>query len=312
MTAGFCWDWSKHNADRALNDDVVIGNYKRPWNARHEAVKLPKGVPKAQFWAHDPNGIEQIGCVYTAQGFEFDYIGVIFGNDIMYSFEEGKWIGYPGNSKDPVVRGAKGKFIELVKNTYRVLLSRGLKGCYVYFLDKDTEKFFLSRMEIPAGMGRERREQELQPYVNALPLVKAPDLENIGSSEWRCILERGWAGEFIRMTSGPFLRDRFLVQAEDSSMEPLIPKNSLCEFHVQTDEDLDGKVVLCRITGYAKRIPSVVMKKYQRFMFGRSGGIGETTKIILSSGNRAYPSLELRLGIDKIEILGVFDRILHR
>ena len=311
MTAGFCWEWSKHNSAHALNDDVVIGDYRRPWNARHEAVKLPKGVPKAQFWAHDPNGIEQIGCVYTAQGFEFDYIGVIFGNDIMYSFEDGEWIGHPENSKDPVVRGAKGKFSDLVKNTYRVLLSRGLKGCYVYFLDKDTEKFFRSRMDIPTSASQKTREEQIQPYLNALPLVRLQDLENMSSSEWRTLLEEGWTGEFQRIAGGPFLRSRFLVHAEDASMEPLIPEDSICEFHVQQNEDLEGKIVLGWVRGYAKIVPNVVIKKYQRFMFSHSGGVSETTKIILSSENRAYPSLELRVNIDLIEILGVFDRILH-
>ena len=157
-------------------------------------MKLPKGVPKAQFWAHDPNGIEQIGCVYTAQGFEFDYIGVIFGNDISYNFEDGKWVGYPKNSKDPVVRGAKGKFIDLVRNTYRVLLSRGLKGCYVYFIDKDTEKFFRSRMDIPTSASQKTKEEQIQPYVNALPLVRIQDLENMSTSDWRAKLEAGLAG----------------------------------------------------------------------------------------------------------------------
>jgi len=311
MTAGFCWEWSKHNEAHALNDDVVIGDYKRPWNARHEAVKLPKGVPKAQFWAHDPNGIEQIGCVYTAQGFEFDYIGVIFGNDIMYSFEEGKWIGYPGNSKDPVVRGAKGKFIDLVKNTYRVLLSRGLKGCYVYFLDQDTEKFFRSRMDIPVPAIQKIRAEEIQPYVNALPLVKPQDLENMSSSEWCTLLEESWAGEFQRIAGGPFLRDRFLMRAEDASMEPIIPKDALCEFRVTTDKNLESKVVLAGIKTYAKRTPGVVIKRYQRLAVIQPGEVSEITKIFLASENRSYPSLELREGLDSIEILGIFDRIIQ-
>jgi DUF2075 family protein len=310
MTAGFCWEWSKHNDERALNDDVVIGDYKRPWNARHEAVKLPKGVPKAQFWAHDPNGIEQIGCVYTAQGFEFDYIGVIFGNDIIYNFEESKWIGYPGNSKDPVVRGAKVKFIDLVKHTYRVLLSRGLKGCYVYFLDQDTEKFFHSRMDIPVATIQKIRAEEIQPYVNALPLVNPQDLENMSSSEWRALLEEGWTGEFQRIAGGPFLRDRFLMRAEDSSMEPLITKDNLCEFRAHSNENLEGKIILALISRYAKRPPSVVIKKFQQFLFGPPGAVGETTKIILSSENRTYPSLELKEGVDLVEILGVFERTL--
>ena len=152
MTAGFCWKWSKKpKADGTLHEDVQIDGFRRPWNARPEATRLAKCIPKATLWANDPNGINQIGCIYTAQGFEFDYVGVIFGNDLVYNLDEQEWEGHPENSGDPVVRCSKDKFINLVKNTYRVLLSRGLKGCYVYFMDKDTERFFKSRMEYSKG-----------------------------------------------------------------------------------------------------------------------------------------------------------------
>ena len=152
MTAGFCWKWSKKpKADGTLHEDVRIDGFRRPWNARPEATRLAKCIPKATLWANDPNGINQIGCIYTAQGFEFDYVGVIFGNDLVYNLDEQEWEGHPENSGDPVVRCSKDKFINLVKNTYRVLLSRGLKGCYVYFMDKDTERFFKSRMEHSKG-----------------------------------------------------------------------------------------------------------------------------------------------------------------
>lgn len=149
MTAGFCWEWSKKpKSDGTLHEDVVIDGFRRPWNARPEATRLAKGIPKATLWAHDHNGIEQIGCIYTAQGFEFDYVGVIFGTDLVYNLDGQRWEGHSENSGDPVVRRSKDQFVNLVKNTYRVLLSRGLKGCYVYFMDKDTERFFKSRMEL--------------------------------------------------------------------------------------------------------------------------------------------------------------------
>jgi hypothetical protein len=147
VTAGFCWNWSNPNPDGTLKDDVTIDDYHRPWNAKPEARILAPRIPKSNLWAHDPNGIEQIGCIYTAQGFEFDYVGVIFGNDLVYNFDEQTWKGYPENSADSVVKRSKDKFIDLVKNTYRVLLSRGMKGCYVYFMDKDTERFFKTRTE---------------------------------------------------------------------------------------------------------------------------------------------------------------------
>lgn len=148
MTAGYCWPWSNPDHRGMLPADVVIGNFQRPWNAKPEATKLAPGIPKAVLWAYEPTGINQIGCVYTAQGFEFDYIGVIIGKDISYDFDRQIWIGNKSESFDPVVKKAPDdKFLDYIKNTYRVLLTRGMKGCYVYFQDKSTEHFFKSRME---------------------------------------------------------------------------------------------------------------------------------------------------------------------
>src|SRR3954470_22751884 len=115
-----------------------------PWNARDGVGRLAPGIPKSDFWASDPGGLEQVGCIYTAQGFEFDYIGVIFGPDLVYRPGRG-WEGSRENSYDTVVKRSREGFVSLVKNTYRVLLTRGMKGCYVYFMDRDTENLFRSR-----------------------------------------------------------------------------------------------------------------------------------------------------------------------
>ncbi|MCI0497193.1 MAG: DUF2075 domain-containing protein [Thermoplasmata archaeon] len=147
MAAGFCWPWSKKvKPDGTLVDDVVIRDFRRPWNARDDVSGLNINIPKSNYWAYDPKGIDQIGCIYTAQGFEFDYIGVIWGPDLVYRFGKG-WIGQKEYSHDTVVKGSKDRFVDLVKNTYRVLLSRGLKGCFIHFMDKDTEKFVKTRIE---------------------------------------------------------------------------------------------------------------------------------------------------------------------
>jgi uncharacterized protein len=111
-------------------------------------IHLPStGIPPASLWATDPNGINQIGCVYNIQGFELDYVGVIWGKDLRYNLDRQEWIGDKTESEDSVVKRSKDRFVDLVKNTYRVLLSRGIKGCYVYFMDRDTERFVRSRME---------------------------------------------------------------------------------------------------------------------------------------------------------------------
>lgn len=148
LAAGFCWKWSKPNRSGALPNDIVIGDWHRPWNARPEAARLADGIPGADLWATEPGGIEQVGCIYTAQGFEFDYIGVIWGKDLVYDFDQQSWAGNPKESRDREVKQSRTGFVELVKNTYRVLLSRGIKGCYVCFLDKDTERFVRSRVQL--------------------------------------------------------------------------------------------------------------------------------------------------------------------
>jgi len=147
VTAGFCWPWSDPKSDGTLSADVVIGEYARPWNAKSGSRSLAPGIPKESLWAYDARGIDQVGCVYTAQGFEFDYAGVIFGPDLVYAPQIADWKGDKTKSYDTVVKRSGERFTQMVKNTYRVLLTRGMKGCYVHFTDKNTENFFRSRME---------------------------------------------------------------------------------------------------------------------------------------------------------------------
>lgn len=147
LVAGFCWPWSEPTADGSLVKNVQVSSWSMPWNAKTDAGRLATGIPKSNFWASDPGGLEQVGCVYTAQGFEFDYVGVIFGLDLRYDWNTNTWVGDRTKSFDTVVKRSGDQFVELVKNTYRVLLTRGIKGCYVHFMDDDTRRFVQSRME---------------------------------------------------------------------------------------------------------------------------------------------------------------------
>ncbi|MCW5640974.1 MAG: DUF2075 domain-containing protein [Rhodoferax sp.] len=147
LVAGFCWPWSAPTRDGSLPADVQVGDWAMPWNARPDAGRLGKGIPKSNFWASDPGGLNQVGCVYTAQGFEFDYVGIVFGLDLRYDWDKNEWEGDKKRSHDTVVKRSKEQFLELVKNTYRVLFTRGIKGCYVHFMDEGTRKFFQSRLE---------------------------------------------------------------------------------------------------------------------------------------------------------------------
>jgi DUF2075 family protein len=147
LTAGFCWKWSDPKPDGTLVNDVVTNGWSMPWNAKPNSTRLAKGIPKSYFWPTDPAGINQVGCIYTAQNFEFDYVGVIFGLDLRFDPSKREWVGDAKKSYDAQVKKSKDQFVALVKNTYRVLLTRGLRGCYVCFLDADTKEHFKSLID---------------------------------------------------------------------------------------------------------------------------------------------------------------------
>lgn len=141
ITAGYCWTWNDPNEDGTLPNDVKIGNWSKPWN-----VKGDRGVGgylSGELWAIDPKGFDQIGCVYTAQGFEYDWNAVIFGPDLVW--RSGIWVAERSGSKDPAMRGiAPEHFETLVKNTYKVLLTRGLVGTVIFSVDEETQQYFKS------------------------------------------------------------------------------------------------------------------------------------------------------------------------
>lgn len=141
LAAGYCWPWSDPVTDggtRRLVGDIVIGDWSRPWNAKPD--KAVPDVPASHFWASDQRGREQVGCIYTAQGFEYDWSGVIMGSDLVR--RGGAWVADRASSHDgPVKRAGAAEFPALVRNTYKVLLTRGMKGTAVFSTDPETQAF---------------------------------------------------------------------------------------------------------------------------------------------------------------------------
>lgn len=140
ITAGYCWPWSDPLPDNTLIDDVVIGSWSRPWNLKGD--RAVGGAPPSALWATDPAGFGQVGCVYTAQGFEYDWNGVIIGSDLVWRGD--RWLAQRSGSKDPDFRSVKSipneEFDRLVRNVYKVLLTRGMVGTVIYSTDEETQE----------------------------------------------------------------------------------------------------------------------------------------------------------------------------
>ena len=139
MTAGYCWPWSDPRSDGSLVDDVTIGSWSRPWNLKGD--RSVGGAPPAALWASDPAGFGQVGCVYTAQGFEYDWNGVIIGPDLVWRTD--RWVAVRPANRDPDFRNTKQvsdeEFERLVLNVYKVLLTRGMLGTLIVSVDPETQ-----------------------------------------------------------------------------------------------------------------------------------------------------------------------------
>jgi len=143
VVAGYCWKWisKKH----PVLKDIVIGDYQATWNLNSHG----------QSWIIQPDSVSEVGCIHTSQGLEVDYIGVIIGPDLIV--RKGKIISRPEMraSSDKSVFGMKKLLKEepeltkvrldaIIKNTYRTLMTRGQKGCYIYCTDEETQQYFKS------------------------------------------------------------------------------------------------------------------------------------------------------------------------
>ncbi|MEK6887122.1 MAG: DUF2075 domain-containing protein [Nanoarchaeota archaeon] len=149
LLAGYCWNWKTEGKNDPNIHDIEIPkfNFSMSWNLGNSSI-----------WAINANSVSEVGCIHTSQGIEFDYVGVILGQDIR--FENGKIItDYTKRAKtDSSLKGIKTiakKNLEkaneiadqIIKNTYRTLMTRGLKGCYVYCVDKNLSDYLKSRLE---------------------------------------------------------------------------------------------------------------------------------------------------------------------
>lgn len=145
VVAGYCWPWSSKKNPQA--NDIIIGDYRRQWNLDKDG----------SLWIIAPESVEQVGCIHTCQGLEVDYIGVIIGPDFIVRDGLVTTVAEARDYHDKTIRGYKKRLktdadqvrhdVDLIiKNTYRTLMTRGMKGCYIYCTDNETADYFHARI----------------------------------------------------------------------------------------------------------------------------------------------------------------------
>jgi len=265
VVAGYCWKWPSKKDAQAWDIEMRAFGYQRRWNLDKDG----------SLWIVTPGSVEQVGCIHTCQGLELDYVGVIIGPDLAY--RDGRIVtdATKRASSDQSVKGLKAMLKAeptsalaladaIVKNTYRTLMTRGMKGCYVYCTDAPLAEYLRSRLRSAPGVA-DAVGAETAPAVsvsapsNVVPLrrvtkaerdagvVAAPVIDlrfAAGTFSDAQALEDGaddWVAlpDWVRPQPG-----LFVAQVVGESMNRRIPNGSWCLFRANPAGTRQGKVVV--------------------------------------------------------------------
>lgn len=150
VVAGYCWDWRSKSQPLAFDITFPEHGFAKRWNLADDGM----------LWLIKEDSIDEVGCIHTCQGLELDVVGVIVGPDLLV--RDGKVVtdvslrsrmdktvfGWRSLMRSDQV-GTERRLRSIIQNTYRTLMTRGMKGCYVYSPDPETREWFRDR----AGLG---------------------------------------------------------------------------------------------------------------------------------------------------------------
>ena len=269
MVAGYCWKWPSKKDASAYDIVMPEHGFQARWNLTKDGG----------LWMVSPDSVEEVGCIHTCQGLEVDYIGVIVGDDLVV--RDGQVVTHPEKraSSDNSIKGwkklakinadlAHEKTDAIIKNTYRTLMTRGMRGCYVYFTDRETADFFRSRL---TGM---RSEAAATSAVAAIATTQTSPLPEAANEPTLTLLTREQARTTertvpmfsLKIAAGTFsgtqsLEDEaehwvqlpegfavtpgmFVAQVIGESMNKRIPNGAWCLFRANPAGSRQGKIVL--------------------------------------------------------------------
>lgn len=263
MVAGYCWTWPSKKDPKAWDIDLPQFGYRRQWNLDKDG----------SLWIVTPGSVDQVGCIHTCQGLELDYVGVIIGPDMVC--REGRIItdATKRATSDRSVWGIRQMLIDdrekataladmIVKNTYRTLMTRGMKGCYVYCTDFALAEHLRSRLRsaVPASALRELSTSSApEERTNVIPLRRVTREERAEGKPAVPVVDLRFAAGGFSATQAldehaqdwvelpDWVRPQpglFVAQVVGESMNRRIPNGAWCLFRANPGGTREGKVVV--------------------------------------------------------------------
>ena len=265
VVAGYCWKWPSKRDPAAWDIEMPASGYRRRWSLDKDG----------SLWIVAPESVEQVGCIHTCQGLELDYVGVIIGPDLTY--RDGRIVvdATKRASSDQSVKGLKKMLKEeparaevladaIVKNTYRTLMTRGMKGCYVYCTDAPLAEYLRSRLRAGPRL-LDADDMKVSSTVTAAARSNVMPLRRVTNEERRAGVAAAPVID-LRFAAGVFsdpqaLEDSsdewvalpdwvspqpglFVAQVVGESMNRRIPNGAWCLFRANPAGTRQGKVVV--------------------------------------------------------------------
>jgi len=240
LIAGFSWEWiSKGKKDKF---DIKIGDVELKWNNTSDD------------WINSPNAVNEVGCIHTTQGYDLNYAGIIFGNEITYNKSTNEIVIREENYHD--INGKRSikdpsELKDFIVNIYKTIMLRGIKGTYVYACDSDLREYL--SQHIPHFENEEKEvvilaQPPIRAFENSVPLFNLKAAagyfselqivdDNVNEFEWVAIPER---------IKSP--KDFFACKVIGDSMNKVIPNGSICLFQKYSGGSRNGKIVLVEHT----------------------------------------------------------------
>jgi len=264
VVAGYCWKWNSRRDPAAYDIVIEEHDYRRRWNLTEDG----------SLWIVGKESVEQVGCIHTCQGLELDYVGVIIGADLVA--RDGRIVTAPKRrassdkslhglkklaAADPI--GAAAEADRIIKNTYRALLTRGMRGCYVYCVDAELAAYLRSRLlanPVVPDVHSTPAPHSPSQAANVVPLRRLSRAERIGVRAVPLIDLRFAAGSFgesqalandadewVEIPEWIHMQpDLFVAQVVGESMNRRIPNGSWCVFRAHPLGTRNGKVVVAQ------------------------------------------------------------------
>ncbi|MEZ7506056.1 DNA/RNA helicase domain-containing protein [Flavobacterium sp. Arc2] len=303
LVAGYSWPWMTNKKDAKQDYDIEIENTRLKWNSTNID------------WVNSKNSRDEVGCIHTTQGYDLNYTGIIFGNEITYDKANNqikilKENYYDVNGKQSIVDPEELK--NFILNIYKTIMLRGIKGTYVYVCDKNLRNYF--SQFIPKFKTEKQNvileDNEVIPYVNSIPLY---DLKVAAGnfSELQTVDDCEWIS--LPATYKPS-QDLFACKVIGESMNKIIPNGSICMFRKYSAGSRDGKIVLVESTNIQDPDfgSGYTVKEYRsKKNMGNDTWIHESIILKPLSDNIEYQNIILEEeDLSSLKVVGVFECVL--